>query len=114
MHNVAVALEGIEFPNAGAFTSTRDVVRAIVRKIADAFAKEKITVALEASADRDDPRDLLIVFAEGQTASMPLRYSAQLVSIGSVPHFIGHNDGVQLIADRIVAAVEAVVRRWAY
>jgi hypothetical protein len=112
MHNLSINLDQIEFPATSAFTSTRDVVRSIVRRIADVFATENVTIALEATADRETPSDSLIVFDGSHTATMPLKYTAQTVWIGSVAYFIAHPEGVPFISDQIVSAIRNVVRRW--
>lgn len=111
MYTDSVTLDGIDLPDTPAFTSTRDAVRQIVRRIADAFAKESLTVALEASADRETP-DNLIVFDGMRTAIMPLRYTPQTMWIGSVAHYVGHADGVAFISVQIAAAIRNVARRW--
>jgi hypothetical protein len=112
MSDLAISLEGIELPMLTNFVGTRDVVRTIVRRIADAFAVENVTVAIEETAGRENPEDTLIVFDGTQTATLALRYSPQLLHVENVPHFIGHDEAVAHVADQIVADIQRVLRRW--
>ena len=112
MDDLPIDLAGLEVSSLPGFVATRDLVRAIVKRIADALGTEGVTVAVDETAAKEKPEDTLIVFDGSRTGTMVLAYTPKLVQIGGAHHFVAHADGVNHIADEIVTAVNGVLRRW--
>jgi len=100
----------IPAPDCLKSVSTRDAFEKVVMHIAAKLAPDlALTLDGDEKGERGDMRtDTMIVCANGLTCVVPLRFTRKLVWIDNQPFFIGHEDGVEVMASAILDELERI------
>jgi hypothetical protein len=89
----------------------RDLAERIVTNISEAFSAcgSPVRVALDIPDKRKRQIENLIVFDGARTVLVPLQIGANLIHVGGVPVFVGHDGGPMLAVHAFADAIEKVM-----